>query len=83
MFTSCVFFLFVLFSVYPKCGGDIYKSSGWLSSIDRDGDGLYDPTLDCVWILHAPEDKVIQIQFLYVKIHYTQDCHFDSLKVKP
>ena len=77
-------FIFVVYCSVDgiPCGGDIFTSSGWLSSIDRDGDGLYDDDRDCRWVLHAPGDLAIKIQVLYLYIEYEEDCYYDYLTVK-
>ena len=49
-----------------QCGGTLTESSGWLASIDRDADDQYDDYRDCLWTIIAPEDMLVEVQFLLI-----------------
>ena len=62
--------------------GDVFNSSvGWISSLDRDGDGLYDCNEDCMWIIKAPDFFGIQLTIIYLEIEPNVLCSYDYLKV--
>ena len=47
------------------CGGliNITESSKSISSLDVDGDGQYEPDLNCHWTVVGPSDKVVKMRF--------------------
>ena len=47
------------------CGGliNITESSKSISSLDVDGDGQYEPDLNCHWTVVGPADKVVKMRF--------------------
>ena len=47
-----------------QCGGIQTEPDGQIVSVDRDGDGLYDPYLFCRTIITAPKNIPIEIIFI-------------------
>ena len=73
--------LFTAPEITMECG-DVFNSSvGWISSLDRDGDGLYDSNEDCMWIIKAPDFFGIQLTIIYLEIESNVLCSYDYLKV--
>ena len=57
-----------------QCGGTVTESSGWLASIDRDSDDQYDDNRDCLWTIIAPEDMLIEIDFIMIDFNDKSEC---------
>ena len=64
-----------------QCGAIVTKTSGYIVSTDRDGDGEYDVDLQCVWVIAAPIGKGIELIFTDIDIESDDECSFDSLEV--
>ena len=64
-----------------QCGGILNETSGSIRSVDRDGDGLYDNNLECVWVIVAPEATVIELKILYMDIEWHKTCDSDYVRV--
>lgn len=48
-------------------------------------DGRYDKDLECVWLIHAPVNKLIQLTFNTFELEAassSQNCHYDYVKVR-
>ena len=74
--------MFSLLSAQNKeCREELTQTSGWITSPDLDGDGLYDFNLNCSWVIEADENKVIAFRLLYLEITPTEDCTRDFLLV--
>lgn len=53
-----------------------------IRTVDKDGDGIYEPNLDCVWTIIAPEGKIIRLQFFYVNMEGIYGgCNYDVVEV--
>ena len=67
----------------PKkyCGGRLNQTSGWLSTLDRDGDSMYDANLDCSWVIEAKRFNIIIVRFLYFDVDGTRACKDDYVEV--
>ena len=64
------------------CGGLInLTSASMIRSLDVDGDGHYEDNLDCIWIIVAPEDKVIRIEFANFSLEASPTGCYDVLEV--
>ena len=80
-------FSYVLIHLYTvtetsfECGEVLESSVGWISSFDRDGDGLYDSNEECTWIIKAPEFFGIHFTLIYMEIEPNVLCSYDYLKV--
>ena len=64
------------------CGGTLRNETGIISPPDKDGDGTYDPHLDCLWTIVAPEDKIIEISVQDLDFPEVNDCEIDFLEVR-
>ena len=64
------------------CGGLRLEPTGFLRAPDTDADGYYDNDVDCLWIIVAPEDTLIEFEVLQIVIEpATRACFFDFLEV--
>ena len=54
---------------------------GTIESVDGDKDGEYDSSLNCFWLIIAPEDKVIKLNFTRVDIEFSSTCSYDKVQV--
>ena len=52
-------------------------------SVDRDGDGLYDNNLECVWVIVAPNTTLMELVFSSMEIEWHKNCESDYVRVKP
>ena len=43
-------------------------AKGWFSAPDDDGNGIYNTLANCWWIIEAPRDKVIRLEFIELDI---------------
>ena len=57
------------------------QTSGWITSPDLDGDGLYDFNVNCSWIIEIDENKVIAFWLLYMDIMPSEGDFEDHLLV--
>ena len=66
-------------AVLINCGATLNATTtpGVLLPYDSDGDGLYDNSVQCSWIILAPENMVIDLQ---LNITYIQ-CNYDYIRV--
>ncbi|KAF2368216.1 EGF-like domain, partial [Trinorchestia longiramus] len=72
------------------CGGTVNISSSQQSetirSLDADNDGNYEPMLHCIWLILAPTDQIVYLQFSRFDLepqpqNETRNCPFDYLEV--
>lgn len=63
------------------CGGLIQASSGSFGSVDDNGDGQYEPELDCTWQISVPTDMVVRLTFNSFAME-DRDCHYDYVEVR-
>ena len=88
-----VFFLLLLFFFYfffrffldknRTCGGVLFDPVGKIESQDNDGDGLYDDYAICGWVIVAPVDRFIKINFTNVDIEPSPPkCSYDRVQVR-
>ena len=66
-----------------QCGGILTANSGVIMSVDRDGDGMYDNNLECVWVIVAPNTTLIELVFSSMEIEWHKNCESDYVRVKP
>ena len=45
------------------CGGLLNTTSGVIKSLDHDGNGQYEPDLNCVWQIVVPPDHNVRLHF--------------------
>ena len=75
---NCIFL--VCFS--DPCNGRLTDTTGEFSSVDRDGNGRYDPNLNCSWDIIAEEDEALQLKIISMDIEKSARCAKDYLKVR-
>ncbi|XP_072507728.1 cubilin [Notamacropus eugenii] len=65
------------------CGGYLTNASSTFSSPDSNADGKYDKNLNCVWIITAPVNKVINLTFTEFSLEARtyRGCFYDYVKV--
>ncbi|XP_020662303.3 cubilin [Pogona vitticeps] len=65
------------------CGGFLTRSTYSFSSPDSNNDGRYDKDLECVWIIAAPVDKLINLTFrtFALEASSSQSCRYDYVKL--
>ena len=49
--------------------------------MDNDGNGVYKSNLLCQWVVVAPPDHVIQINFIAFEIEEDKDCKYDYMQI--
>ena len=64
-----------------ECNSTLTNTSGTIYSIDGDGDGHYEPNLDCWWTIEAEVGHVIKINIAEFYVQYGSICEYDSLEV--
>ena len=64
-----------------ECGSTLTNTSGTIYSIDRDGDGHYEPNIDCWWTIKAEKGHLIRIYIPEFDVEIDLNCFFDSLEV--
>ena len=64
-----------------KCGGILTEPEDQITSVDRDGDGLYDPHLSCRTIIAAPKNFKIEIIFIAFNLTGYSICFQDFVLV--
>ena len=85
--------VFKLFGVYiykldQGCGGLVNLTEGrrTITSLDLNGDGNYEPELNCQWTLAAPPGKVVKLRFTQFQLEMRQnDTHqecWDYLEIR-
>ena len=73
--------ILLLTESYKICLDVLRGRSGEIVPPDHDKDGLYDLNFDCLWIVEAPADYLIQFQIYFVDMESTIGCAKDFLKV--
>ncbi|XP_061441668.1 cubilin [Rhineura floridana] len=66
------------------CGGYLTNSSSSFGSPDSDRDGRYDKDLECMWIIAAPVNKLINLTFNTFQLEAAasyQNCRYDYVKL--
>ena len=64
------------------CGGELTSTSNIIASVDEDLNGLYDSSLNCLWIVRLNIDQVITFEFRDVDIHMkSSSCKGDYIEV--
>ncbi|XP_053215446.1 cubilin [Podarcis raffonei] len=66
------------------CGGYLTNSSDSFGSPDSDMDGKYDKDLECVWVIAAPINKLINLTFNTFQLEAessVQNCRYDYVQL--
>ena len=64
-----------------ECGDQLTNTTGWIRSVDGNGDGLYENNIDCTWIIKAPDFYILEFTVLSMNIEPDVICSYDYLKV--
>lgn len=67
------------------CGGGLNDTSGEIASLDVDSNGMYEPDLDCAWMIFVNEpDKIIKITFISFDLQMPSNgtCDNDYLEIR-
>lgn len=65
-----------------ECGGIIKNPDSIIKSpMDNDGNGVYKSNLQCQWVVVAPPNHVIQINFIAFEIEEDKDCKYDYVQI--
>ena len=61
----------------------VYRNSGGLgfSSVDSDGDGLYEHNANCSWTIITRPHNIIHLFITYIAIQLDEECKRDFIKV--
>ena len=63
------------------CGGLLIDRRGFLKTPDFNGDGNYEPNLDCRWVLQVPANHVVVLHTQFFALQSTTNCDEDYLEV--
>lgn len=55
---------------------------GMIGSPDPNHDGLYEPRMDCLWVIEMPVNKVVNLTFNSFELETSSTCRYDYVKVK-
>lgn len=72
-------FIFSFFS-YSVCGGRLVATTGTIFSPNYPND--YDTNKDCVWTIHAPNGKQIELNVKFFELESHSSCTFDYLEIR-
>ncbi|CAL1282886.1 unnamed protein product [Larinioides sclopetarius] len=77
-------FYHTTYGINQGCGGTLNTSSGEIQSLDADTDGLYEPNLDCSWLIQGDIDKVLQITFDRFDLEPSRNdtCVYDFVELR-
>lgn len=62
------------------CGG-VYTKPGYTIKLPTDEEGLYMHDMTCYWIIMAPKDKFIVIDWLSFELEESTDCSYDYVEL--
>lgn len=62
------------------CGG-VYTKPGYTIRLPTDESGFYMHDMKCYWIIMAPKDKFIVIDWLSFNLEESTDCSFDYVEL--
>ena len=60
---------------------NLTSSTGLITSPDTTGRGLYDDSVDVLWIIEAPGGLIILFHIHFAQIRYSDKCLQDALRV--
>ena len=75
---SMLFNTIHIYELDQGCGGLVNLTEGrrTITSLDLNGDGNYEPELNCQWTLAAPPGKVVKLRFTQFQLEMRQnDTH--------
>ncbi|XP_068604308.1 cubilin [Brachionichthys hirsutus] len=63
------------------CGGYISRPIGIIQSPDPNQDGLYEPRMDCLWVIEMPGNQAVNLTFTSFELESHPACRYDYVKV--
>ncbi|KAM6900418.1 cubilin [Xenentodon cancila] len=63
------------------CGGYLSMPMGMFGSPDPNLDGQYEPTMNCIWTIEMPVNRVINLTFTSFELESSSTCRYDYVKV--
>lgn len=63
------------------CGGYLSMPMGMISSPDPNLDGLYEPWMDCLWLVQTFVNRAVNLSFTSFQLETSSTCHYDHVKV--
>ncbi|CAG5136887.1 unnamed protein product, partial [Candidula unifasciata] len=64
------------------CGGVLRQSNGTITSLDADGNGLYEDSLDCEWLIFVGDNKVVNLTITNFTLESGHtECEYDYLSI--
>lgn len=54
---------------------------GMIASPDPNLDGLYEPRMDCLWVIEMPVNRAINLTFTSFELEISSTCRYDYVKV--
>ncbi|KAI9577187.1 hypothetical protein GQX74_015641 [Glossina fuscipes] len=63
-----------------NCGG-VYTRPGYTIRLPTDEEGLYMHDMECYWIIRAPLNKYIFLDWKSFKLEESSDCNYDYVEV--
>ena len=67
--------------VIQFCGGLLTNLSGEIYAPGSVNRGLYDPNMDCGWIIQVEQGARIELKILNIDIEESESCRYDFLQV--
>lgn len=65
-----------------ECGGIIKDVNELIKSpMDKDENGVYKSNAECRWVIVAPKDFIIQINFIIFELELDSTCKYDFVKI--
>ena len=65
-----------------ECGGIIKSPDSIVKSpMDVDGTGVYKSNLFCQWVVIAPPEHIVQINFIAFEIEEDKECKYDYVQI--
>lgn len=62
------------------CGG-VYTKPGYSIRLPTDDQGQYMHDMDCYWIIMAPKNKYIMLDWQSFHLEESSDCRFDYVEI--
>lgn len=62
------------------CGG-VYTKTGHTIGLTLNSEGEYMPNLECYWVIIAPRDNFIYIDWKSFQLEESTDCNYDYVEI--
>lgn len=63
------------------CGGHLTLPMGTLGSPDPNLDGLYEPRMECTWVMEMPVNSAVNLSFSSFQLEPSPTCRYDYVQV--